>query len=174
MQHRRHNRQGKPLDPDGLWRLALFYVGRYATTETKLRDYLLRKVRERGWAGEQPADFHAISEKCAALGYVDDRSYAEGKAGALNRRGYGAQRIGLALSRAGIDRSLVDAVMPDAEASERAAESYARRKRIGRFGDGSMDPKVRQRQLAAMVRAGHSFELAKRFVQAKSDDDDTN
>jgi regulatory protein len=166
MQHRRHNREPRPLDPDGLWRLALHYVGRYATTQAKLRDYLSRKVRERGWTGDQQADFQAISQKCAEMGYVDDRSYAEAKAGSLNRRGYGAGRIGLALNRAGIARDLADDVMPDGDAAERAAETYARRKRIGQFGDGTPDPKLRQKQMAAMIRAGHSFELARRFVTA--------
>jgi regulatory protein len=168
MQHRRHNREPRPLDPDGLWRLALHYVGRYATTEAKLRDYLSRKVRERGWAGDKQADFEAISRKCAEMGYVDDRSYAEAKAGSLNRRGYGAQRIGLTLNRAGIARDLADEVMPDAESAERAAETYARRKRIGRFGEAALDPKLRQKQMAAMIRAGHSFELARRFVAVES------
>ena len=172
MQHSRHNRQVKPLDPDGLWRLALFYVGRYATTEAKLRDYLSRKVRERGWATEKAPDFRAIAERCSELGYVDDRSYAESKVGALNRRGYGAQRIGVALARAGISRDLAEAVMPDHEAAERAAENYARRKRIGPFGDGADDPKTRQKQMAAMVRAGHSFELARRFAESNGSDDD--
>jgi regulatory protein len=168
MQHRRHNRHVRPIDQDGLWRLALHYVGRYATTEAKLRDYLARKVRERGWADEKPADFEAISLKCAEMGYVDDRGYAAAKAGSLTRRGYGGQRIGLALSQAGIPRAMADEVMPDAEAAERAAESYARRKRIGRFGEGSQDPKLRQKQMAAMVRAGHSFALARQFVTVES------
>ncbi|KTW08260.1 RecX family transcriptional regulator, partial [Sphingomonas sanguinis] len=35
-----------------LERLALRYVERFATTEGKLVDYLTRKLRERGWAGE--------------------------------------------------------------------------------------------------------------------------
>jgi regulatory protein len=174
MQQRRNNREPRPLDPDGLWRLALHYVGRYATTEAKLRDYLSRKVRERGWAGENAADFGVISRKCAEMGYVDDRSYAEAKAGSLNRRGYGSQRIGLALNRAGVARDVADEVMPDADTAENAAETYARRKRIGRFGEGSADPKIRQKQMAAMVRAGHSFELARRFVAFDPEANDTD
>ena len=36
--------------------LALSYAGRYATTQAKLKHYLKRKLRTRGWAGEdEPA-----------------------------------------------------------------------------------------------------------------------
>jgi regulatory protein len=160
----RHTKIRKPLDADALNRLALHYVGRYATTTSKLSSYLRRKVLERGWSESDPADIAAIVTRCAALGYVDDRAFAETRAASLGRRGYGARRIGAALQGAGIDRDIAATVMPDDEAALRAAEVHARRKRIGAFGDGGTDPKLRQRQFAAMLRAGHSFDLAKRFV----------
>jgi regulatory protein len=156
----------KPLDTDALNRLALHYVGRYATTTAKLGSYLRRKVLERGWNESDPADIAAIVERCTSLGYVDDRAFAETRAASLGRRGYGARRIGAALQGAGISRDLAAEVMPDDDAAYRAAEIYARRKRLGAFGDGSTDPKIRQKQFAAMLRAGHSFDLAKRFTNA--------
>jgi regulatory protein len=156
----------EPLDPGGLDRLALHYVGRYATTQAKLADYLRRKVRERGWAGDAPADFDGIVGRCAALGYVDDRAFAETQSASLNRRGYGERRIGAALKNAGIAAEIVVEVMPDEDAALAAAESYARRKRIGVFGPALTDPKARQKQFASMIRAGHSFDLAKQFVNA--------
>ena len=162
----RHHKLRKPLDTDALNRLALHYVGRYATTRAKLGSYLRRKVLERGWNESVPADIAAIVARCAELGYVDDRAFAESRAASLGRRGYGARRIGAALQGAGIDRETVAAVMPDEDADYRAAEVYARRKRIGVFGNGATDPKLRQRQFSAMLRAGHSFELAKSFVNA--------
>ena len=72
-------------------RLALRYVERFATTRGKLSDYLTRKIRERGWAGERPADPVAVAQRMADLGYVNDRLYAEAKAGAMTRRGLGAK-----------------------------------------------------------------------------------
>jgi regulatory protein len=170
MTSNRHNKIRKPLDSDALNRLALHYVGRYATTCAKLKSYLRRKVQERGWADGEAADFDAIVARCAALGYVDDRAFAEIRAASLGRRGYGGRRIGVALQVAGIDRELVAEVMPDEDAALVAAETYARRKRIGAFGETITDPKVRQRQFAAMLRAGHSFDLAKRFTNAVSTD----
>ncbi len=162
----RHTKIRNPLDTDALNRLALHYVGRYATTTAKLGSYLRRKVLERGWNESDPADIAAIVERCTALGYVDDRAFAETRAASLGRRGYGGRRIGAALQGAGIDRDLAAEVMPDDDAAYRAAEVYAQRKHIGAFGDGGTDPKIRQRQFAAMLRAGHSFDLAKRFTNA--------
>jgi regulatory protein len=170
MSSNRHSKLRKPLDQDTLNRLALHYVGRYATTTAKLSSYLRRKVLERGWNESDPADIAAIVSRCADLGYVDDRAFAETRAASLARRGYGARRIGVALQVAGIDRETVAEVLPDEEAAYRAAEVYARRKRIGRYGDDTVDPQLRQRQFSAMLRAGHSFELAKSFVNAVDSD----
>ena len=170
MSSNRHNKLRKPLDKDALNRLALHYVGRYATTTANLGSYLRRKVLERGWNESDPADIAAIVNRCADLGYVDDRAFAETRAASLGRRGYGGRRIGVALQVAGIDRDTVADVMPDEAAAYRAAEVYAKRKRIGRYGDDMVDPKARQRQFSAMLRAGHSFELAKTFVNAVDND----
>ncbi len=169
MSSNRHTKIRKPLDSDALARLAVHYVSRYATTCAKLDGYLRRKVQERGWEGSDCADYDAIVARCAALGYVDDRVFAESRAASLGRKGYGARRIGAALQNAGIARDLVIDVLPDDAASFAAAEIYARRKRIGAFGSAHADQKLRNRQLAAMQRAGHSFDLAKRFVSAVSD-----
>ncbi len=168
MSSNRHTKIRKPLDSDALGRLAIHYVSRYATTCAKLNSYLRRKVQERGWSEDAAADFDAIVARCAALGYVDDRAFAETRAASLGRRGYGARRIGATLQGAGIARETITEVMPDDAAAFAAAEAYAQRKRIGAFGAATSDPTQLKRQFAAMLRAGHSFELAKRFVSAVS------
>lgn len=170
MSSNRHTRIRKSLDSDALNCLALHYVGRYATTCAKLAVYLRRKVTERGWTDGDPPNFDAIVSRCAALGYVDDRAFAETRAASLGRRGYGARRIGASLQSAGIAHDLAASVMPDEQAALAAAETYARRKRIGAFGIAHADPKLRQRQFAAMLRAGHSFDLAKRFTTGVLED----
>jgi len=64
-----------------------------------------------------------------------------------------------------------EALRPDADSAFASAEIYARKRRIGKFGSGSADQKLAQRQFAAMVRAGHSAELARYFVRAVPDTD---
>jgi regulatory protein len=166
----RHEKIRKPLDAGGLDRLALHYVGRYATTQAKLAAYLRRKVSERGWAGNVPPEFDAIVGRCAELGYVDDRAFAESRSASLGRRGYGERRINAELKNAGIAPEILIKVRPDDDAALAAADAYARRKRIGSYGPPIKDPKLRNRQFAAMIRAGHSYDLAKQIVNAVASD----
>ncbi|MGP7795921.1 regulatory protein RecX [Sphingomonas sp. CLY1604] len=167
MAMRQERRPPPPLDAAALERLALRYVERFATTRGKLADYLTRKIRERGWEGE-PADPQALAGRMAELGYVDDRLYAESKAAALTRRGLGARRVGAALRQARVDEADAEALAPAIAAQAwEAALTFARRRRIGPFGAAVDDRAVRDRQLAAMLRAGHDFALARRIVAAR-------
>ena len=47
-----------------------------------------------------------------------------------------------------------------------AAERYARRKRIGPYASAAPDPKQREKAIAAFLRAGHSYAIARRWVDA--------
>jgi regulatory protein len=145
-------------------RLALRYVERFATTRGKLADYLTRKVRERGWADEADARTvaEALARTMAGLGYVDDRAYAAAKAASLTRRGLGAARVTMALRQARVGDEDLAAVQP-AVARDRidSALAFAKRRRIGPFASVPADRAQREKQLGAMVRAGHSFALAR-------------
>lgn len=161
-------RQARPLDPPMLDALAINYVGRYATTRARLATYLRRKIALRGWAPDDPPLIEAIVERLAVAGYVDDRAFAEGRARSLASRGYGHRRVALALDTAGVARSIADDLAPDRDGAFVAAERYARRRRFGSFGASSLSPADRQRQFAAMVRAGHDYELARHFTETAS------
>jgi len=157
-------RSPKPLNAAALDRLALRYVERFATTRAKLATYLARKVRERGWEGA-PADPMAIADRMAALGYVDDRAFAESRARSMTRRGLGGRRITGALRAAGIGEDDAEAAAPIVAAGALdAALAFARRRRIGPFGTAPSDRPTREKQLAAMIRGGHEIALAKRIV----------
>lgn len=156
-----------PLDQRTLRDLALHYAARFATTRAKLIDYLRRKLRERGWAGETAPDLQALADDFAASGYVDDAAFARTRAESMGRRGYGTRRIAVSLQQAGIEPDLrADTLEAVADGALDAAVALARRRRFGPFGAGTTDPAVRQKQIAAMIRAGHSFDLARRIVGA--------
>ena len=160
-----------PLDRSGLEKLALRYVERFATTRGRLTDYLRRKIRERGWDGE-PADPAGIAERFAALGYIDDRAYGEAKASAMARRGLGARRVAGALHHDGVTGEDAEAIAPGVE--ERALDAvlaFARRRRIGPFAEEVADRALREKQIGAMLRAGHSPTLARRIANMKPSDD---
>ena len=77
MHARKPRRTRKPLNGERLHELALFYVGRFATTRAKLAAYLNRKLRERGWEGDAPPEIERLVERLTASGLVDDALYAQ-------------------------------------------------------------------------------------------------
>jgi regulatory protein len=150
-----------PLDRAALERLALRYVEKFATSRGRLAEYLKRKVRERG--ASEPLDPHAVAERMAERGYVDDGAYAESRARGMARRGMGERRVSQALRQAGIDTDQILRATEDASPVA-AALVFARRRRIGPYATSVADSKVRDKQVAALVRAGHGFALAKRIA----------
>lgn len=172
-------RAPRPLDAQRLEELALAYVARFATSAAKLEGYLARKLRERGWDGEGSG-----SERAAAIvarfvdaGYVDDAAFARAKSGSLLRRGYGMRRVGQALGAAGIAEEIRAEVAPGEAATRQAALALARKRRFGPFGaappadrPNPLDKRTREKQVAAMLRAGHPLDSARELVDAASVD----
>jgi regulatory protein len=156
-----------PLDRRILDELALRYVARFATSRAKLRTYLVRKIRERGWDDGDEPPVEAIVTHLCELGYVDDKSYASSLARSLSSRGYGQRRVAGALSAAGIgEADAQSALGAAAERSVEAALRFAKKRRIGPFAIGDADRATREKWIAAMIRAGHGFELARRIADS--------
>lgn len=163
-------RTPRPLDAARLEELALAYVARFATSAAKLESYLRRKLRERGWDGEGPPPVAGLVERFVGAGYVDDLAFARAKSGSLLRRGYGQRRIGQALQAAGISEDLRDEVLPDEGAQRHAALACARKRGFGPFGRTDPDRPTREKQIAAMLRAGHRLDSARELVNAADQD----
>lgn len=164
----RPRRNPRPLDAARLEELALSYVARFATSAAKVDGYLRRKLRERGWEGTGDPPVTALVERFVAAGYIDDAAYARAKSGSLLRRGYGQRRVAQALGAAGIAEEVRAEVAPDAAAGRRAALTLARKRRLGPFGAGAADRAAREKQIAAMLRAGHPLDSAREMVNAAS------
>jgi regulatory protein len=166
-----HDRRPKPLDPEVLERLALRYVSRYATTQRRLSDYLARKVKERGWTGDQPANFERLVARFVAAGYIDDKAFAEARAGAFQRKGLGERRL---LQRLRVDGIAEDdcgeAIAMARDGEWIAALRFAKRKRLGPFAEQEPDRDVQRKQMAMLMRAGHSMTVARRVLDASKED----
>lgn len=161
-----------PLDSEKLGELALGYVGRFATTQSKLASYLRRKVDERGWAGRERADIDSVVARLARLGYVDDAAFALSKSRSLTGRGYGERRVRQSLRSAGVDdRDCEPAYALAKDGAVDSALRFARRRRLGPYGEARLDRPARERALAAMIRAGHGCELSKAIVSLGPGDD---
>ncbi|GGE01311.1 hypothetical protein GCM10011515_21350 [Tsuneonella deserti] len=166
----RPRRKPPPLDAVKLEELALGYVARFATSGAKLESYLIRKLRERGWAGDRPPEPGAVVERFIAAGYIDDEVYARARSGGLLRRGYGPRRVAQALGAAGITEEVREAVRATEAEERRAAVAFASRRKLGPWSRSGRetDRDTRQKQFAAMLRAGHGFEAARAVIEADS------
>ena len=162
-------RIAKPLDPARLNELALAYVARFATSAGKLIQYLRRKLRERGWEGANEPDLAALVARLIAAGYVDDAGFARGRASGLRRRGFGDRRIDQSLRGAGIGDDDRAAARGDEAEARTAALVLARKRGFGPFGAERPDPAKRQKQFAAMLRAGHPLDSVRVLIDARTE-----
>ena len=93
---------------------------------------------------------------------------------ALTRRGLGVRRVRAQLFVDGISSD--DSGEAIAEAEEQAlaaAIGFARRRRFGPFAACAVDdPALRERQVAAFARAGHSLALARRILAVAPGDEE--
>jgi len=164
-----------PLDRTRLERSALAYLERYASSSANLRRVLLRKAQRScehhgGDPGEAETLVDDVVRALGQRGLVDDRAFARGLWRRLRRRGSSALKIRASLIERGVRAEVADEVL-GAEAREEgdlmAACRYARRRRIGpyRGGDGERSER-RERDLAALARAGFSLEVALRVLDA--------
>jgi regulatory protein len=173
---RKRKRPGKPLDPARLDELALAYVARFATSAGRLEAYLNRKLRERGWdeSCAEPPHVEAIVSRFVERGYVDDESFARARSGGLLRRGYGPRRVAQALAAVGIDEEVCESVKSGEAVDRKAALVMARKRSFGPFGqardEDGLDRAAREKQIAAMLRAGHTFDIVRQVIDAESID----
>jgi regulatory protein len=169
---------------------AMHYLQRFSASSANLRRVLLRRIErarraEATVAPDAETAVETIIEKFQRLKLIDDAAYAAGKATALRRRGTSRRIIGGKLRLAGIDGDGVDAAIeiadaelkplmeaedegPDAEL--RAALRLAERRRLGPYRAEKERAERRQRDLASLARAGFSFDIARKVIDAEDPD----
>jgi len=159
-----------------LQRAALAYLERYASSAENLRRVLRRKVSNRcRLRGEDPAAFQDMIDEVVAKslrsGLIDDTRYAEARVATLRRRGGSARAIQAKLSAKGVDRTTIAAALEGEDGDEeQAARAFARRRKLGPFRPGER-ASYRDKDLAAMARAGFRFDVARSIVDGDRDDE---
>jgi regulatory protein len=167
----------RAITPEYLDTAALFYLERYASSAENLARVLLRRVEKAARAGigdreEGRRLVDALVERYRARGLLNDRTYAEGRAKSLLRQGRPRAAIARRLAAKGVESEAIDEALgslteesPDPDLA--AAITYARRRR---FGTWSLQDRAehRERDLAALGRAGFSYELARKVVAAET------
>ena len=176
--------------PERLANIALYYLARYAATESSLRRVLENRVRravmqDETFAADKEAQaviakaIDALVEKHKASGVINDAAYADMKVGSLRRAGRSARMISQKLAMKGIKNEAVSRALLSHEEDEggdqemKAALLFAKRRKIGRFRDPSkaaLPPeaaaKQKNKEVASMARAGFSFDVIRKVLDA--------
>lgn len=156
---------------------AVHYLKRFAASSGHLRRVLWRKARRaEGFAEADEAAVRRLVdetvERVIAAGLVDDEAYARLLAQSLHRRGRPLRAIAARLREKAVPAELVERCLArlredDVDVDETAAWSFARRKRLGPFReDVEVRRDRRQRDLAALARAGFYYDVARRVIDA--------
>ncbi len=166
----------KPVTPELLEKAALHYLERYASSAENLRRVLMRRAdrgaRVHGQDRAQSAAWvDALVERYVRSGLVDDKRYAEAAAASLRRRGASSRRIRQKLAQKGVDADIADAALKESGGAGDAADlaaavKLARKRRLGPFGDPKQRRDRRLKDMAALARAGFSYAIARRVVDA--------
>ena len=174
----RKRRGPRKATPKSIENAALAYLGRFATSGENLRRVLMRKVERSARAhgtdrAEGAAAVDAVVARFTRSGLLDDLTYAEGRALALYRRGASARAIRYKLRQKGVAGGLVEEALarlaresPEPELA--AALRLAQRRRLGPYRAAAARPAMREKDLAAMARAGFDYAMARRVIEAES------
>ncbi|MBF0247257.1 MAG: RecX family transcriptional regulator [Alphaproteobacteria bacterium] len=171
-------RTPRRITPERMANIALHYLERYASSAENLRRVLERRVYKaslhhpdmdaaaaRGWIEDLIARYRSA-------GLLDDAAYAENRARSLMARGLAARSIRMKLLEKGVGSDDIDAALAalteeTADPELHAAVKLARRRRLGPYTpDADKRAERRDRDLAALARAGFSYDMARRVVDA--------
>ena len=154
----------KPLTAKRIENIALFYLERFDTSSTKLRQVLIRRVQRHNLQ-QIPIDPHVYEwieqtiQKMQSLGYVDDKRYAENTIRRLSASGKSNRFIQQKLQAEGIDGDLIYSLLTPENDIEQA-KIFVQKKHLG--SDYKKD-------LTKLARAGFDYETAKQALKGETD-----
>ncbi|SRR5579883_269575 len=153
---------------------ALHYLERFASSSANLRRVLMRKVaRSARFHATDPAEGERLVDGIIAryleAGLLDDAAYAAQKAASLRRRGGSRYGIRGKLAQKGVEAELIQSTLDrlDEEGGDgdlAAACAFVRRRRLGPYRAPEARAEHRQKDLAALARAGFGLDLARRVL----------
>lgn len=144
---------------------ALYRVSRQMLSRRQLHDAVLRKAREK-FEDIGNDEARALAEAAVAfaetIGGLDDEAFAEVKTRSAVRNGKSRRMIAVSLARKGIDKETAQAALTEQADDLAAVVALARRRAFGPFRRADADEARKDKELAAILRQGFNFELARR------------
>lgn len=172
----RARRGGKPVTAARLENKALHYLEKFASSAANLRRVLMRavdrSVREHGTDRAQGAAWvEDLVARYQRSGLLNDAAYAEARTTSLRRQGRSARAIQSRLAAKGVAAAEIANALAGEEAGGERAElaaavAFVRRRRLGGFRPPAERAGRRDRDLAALARAGFAIDVARRVIEA--------
>lgn len=159
---------------------AVSYLGRYATSQRRLRKILnhfaFRKLGDHD-SDKVATAINATLKRCKKLGYLDDDAFAQMQARSHRQLGRSQLGIRQRLRQHGLNEQVINAAIDVVDQHSvngelLAACLFARRRRLGPFDSqnnhdknaGQTIVQRQQRQLGSMVRAGFNIEISRTVI----------
>ena len=175
-------RPPKKITQTYLHNAGLYYLGRFAASSQRFREIMTRKIKKSCAVHEDQN-----IEECYALleslitdfqrsGLLNDETYAASKVKTMRRQGKSRRAITSYLNGKGIEPEIQITTLHKAdtafETSEKDAEHaaamiYAKKRKIGPFR--TKTELSHEKELAALARAGFSYEIASNVLKASKD-----
>lgn len=167
----------RPITLKRLTNIALYYLGRYDSSAEQLRRVLSRRVlKEKIKGAEVPSEAEEWIEKIVSQmcrdGYVNDQRFAENQVRKYQAAGKSKQFLIGKLKMAGINAEIIQN-LPELETDSdfEAACRFVRKKKIGFFRPPEKQKECYKKDLAALARAGFSFDIAVKALGEQNDED---
>ncbi len=155
---------------------ALHYLERFATSSENLRRVLMRRVQRSVYHhNTDPEEGQALIDdvvrRYQKIGLLNDQQYAEARVSGLNRRGTSKKLTRLKLMEKGVAEEVIAQALEtlneeEGNAELRAALNLARKKKMGPYRLSEEREGKRERDMAAMARAGFSYDMVKKVIEA--------
>ena len=145
---------------------AISYLSKYDSTKKNLEKFLRNKViKMKDLEKKEKFDLHQLIPKILNeledKNLINDRNFSENKIRNLFLQGKSEYYISNILLKKGVEKSLIKDTLIDFENDNpewktKSAEIFAKRKKLGKFGDF----KNKEKDLAKMARAGFNFDIS--------------
>ncbi len=167
-----------PLSTESLREAAFAYLGRRDATGVHLGRVLARRIYRAGVKEPDEVEaartrIDAVVARLVEVGIVDDARYARGRARGLLAQGRSTRVIRQKLREKGVAHEFIDTALEEVQeelGTDLAAHAVVRAARKKRVGPWARAPRDRQKELAKLARAGFSFDLARRVVDAEDEE----
>ncbi len=156
----------KKITSNRLYNMALYYLSRYDASTGKVRQMLQRRLmRAKMNMEEVPADapdwIEDIVKRLMDLGYINDKRYGENLVRRLSDAGKSARYIAMKLNQDGLEATLIETLISNTDSDDlERAKKYVRKKKLGFYRPQNMHADYYKKDLAALARAGFSYETA--------------